>query len=116
MMHEKCDKCKNLTRFKSLRMYKRNLLCYNCFLKEINLIGDYLPKKFEEPLDQQMILNISFTKSQKKLFFERLKFIFPNRKSNKRGQTEYFRSLMLNDLENWNKSRHTNKKSSKEEN
>lgn len=94
----KCDDCKGT--FRNLYFCKGRRLCY-CCKRKFDIIIPY-PIKFDEYLNESIIISANLTKSQKKSFFKRVKELGISK-------SEYVRILILSEIKNSKQNKGGNK-------
>lgn len=100
---DQCDDCGR--RMKTTHSYQAKRLCGVCYKKKFNIISG--PQIFTEPVNNTISLTVGLTASQKKIFDERVKYLFPNLNNCRR---KYLRGLILGDIENWKRKAKSKKK------
>lgn len=92
-----CQRCAKKYRSKALRLYKGEMLCYFCFMKETTLIGSPGKRQFNEPLTETVNYFLNLTAGQLLKLKKRLKSLQPAR-SGGMQISKYMRKLVLQDL------------------
>ena len=92
-----CDNCE--IKFKRLRKYKSQLLCYECY-RSSHIFLHLGPLKFNEPLKRTGSYALSLTDSQYKFLESRILELGITK-------TAYMRELIISDMLNQNKKNET---------
>jgi hypothetical protein len=90
---QKCNNCKKLT--KRLYSVGNNFLCWDCYKKTKNFIHFPIKNNFEESINKSILVQTNITSKQKKFLEKRIKSL-------KLKKAEYFRMLLINDMESLN--------------
>ena len=91
---DKCDECGKA--IKKTHFYKNKSLCGMCYRRQFTIIQNY---PLTEPFNCIISFSVALTESQKKILDQRVNFLFPQKKNNRR---KYLRALILGDIEFWN--------------